>query len=478
MRLKFFSHLLLMVLLNLLVKPIAIFGIDAQVQNVVGAEEYGIYFSLLNFTYLFNIFLDFGITNFNIKYIAHYPHLAKQYIGKIIPLRFLLLLIYIIITLGLGLIFGYNQKQYEILLFLILNQFLISVILFFRSYFSGLLLLKLDIILSVLDKLFLILLMGYLLYFQTNIEISILNFVQIQTLSLLLTCFIALILIFVKVGIPKIKWNLSFNRLIIKKSYPYALLIIFMMIYSRTDAVMLERILPIGSHETGIYAQAYRLLDAFFMFASLFSSLLFPIFANMLKKKMDIISLLDSSSSVLFSGAFTLVVICFFNSEFLMNLFYKNDVLNSSLVFKYLIISFIPLCVTLIFGTLLTANGNLSFLIKLSLIGIFINILFNWLLIPIYGAFGATMTSLITQFLIALVHVFYTFKTFKIKLNGQLFLKYAGFVVLLCFSGNILHFSLNNYLQICLLILISITYLLASNLLQWKLILEILKRKN
>ena len=59
MRLKFFSHLILMVLLNLLVKPIAIFGIDAQVQNVVGAEEYGIYFSLLNFTYLFNIFLDF-----------------------------------------------------------------------------------------------------------------------------------------------------------------------------------------------------------------------------------------------------------------------------------------------------------------------------------------------------------------------------------------------------------------------------------
>ena len=466
-----------MVLLNLLVKPIAIFGIDAQVQNVVGAEEYGIYFSLLNFTYLFNIFLDFGITNFNIKYIAHYPHLAKQYIAKIIPLRLVLLVIYVFITLSLAAVFSYNQKQYEILLFLILNQFLISVILFFRSYFSGLLLLKLDIILSVLDKLFLILLMGYLLYFQTNIEITILTFVKVQTISLVITCLLALILIFIKVGLPKIKWNLSFNRLIIKKSYPYALLIIFMMIYSRTDAVMLERIMPIGSHETGIYAQAYRLLDAFFMFASLFSSLLFPIFANMLKKKMDVSPLLNSSSSVLFSGAFTLVIVCFFNADFLMNLFYKNDVLNSSLVFKYLIISFIPLCVTLIFGTLLTANGNLSFLIKLSLIGIFVNILFNWLLIPIYGAFGATMTSLITQFLIALVHVFFTFKTFNIKLNGQLFLKYAGFVVFLCFSGYFLHFSLNNYLQICFLILISITYLLASNLLQWKLILEILKRK-
>ena len=52
MRKTFLSHLFLIVLLNLLVKPLAIFGIDAQVQNEVGAAEYGFYFSLLNFTML------------------------------------------------------------------------------------------------------------------------------------------------------------------------------------------------------------------------------------------------------------------------------------------------------------------------------------------------------------------------------------------------------------------------------------------
>ena len=57
MQKKFISNLILLALLNLVIKPVAIFGIDVTVQNRVGSEDYGLYFSLLNFTYLFNILL-------------------------------------------------------------------------------------------------------------------------------------------------------------------------------------------------------------------------------------------------------------------------------------------------------------------------------------------------------------------------------------------------------------------------------------
>jgi O-antigen/teichoic acid export membrane protein len=477
MRLKFFSHLILIVLLNLLVKPIAIFGIDANVQNEVGALEYGIYFSLLNFTYLFNILLDFGITNFNIKYIAQYPHLAKQYIGKIIPLRLFLFLIYVFITLVFAFLLSYNEKQYQILYYLIFNQFLISVILFFRSYFSGLLMLKTDIILSVLDKFILIVLMSYFLFFQNVIKISIINYVQIQTISLSIACFLCLILILVRVGIPKIKINFAFNKLILKKSIPYALLIVLMMLYNRVDSVMLERILPESSLETGIYAQAFRLLDALFMFASLFSSLLFPIFSNMLKAKQNIIPLLYSSSSLLFSSAIIIIIILMFNSEFLMNLVYKNEVKSSACVLKFLIISFLPLCVTIIFGTLLTANGNLRFLNIVSSIGILFNVVFNYLLIPEYGAIGATITSLITQTIVALIYVIHTFKLFKIKILFIDFSKFIFFIILLFTFAYFTQNYLSNLLFIASILVISLAYLLLSNLIQWRLLLDLLKKK-
>jgi hypothetical protein len=47
MQKKFLSNLALILVLNLLIKPFAIFGIDATIQNRIGAQEYGLYFSLL-----------------------------------------------------------------------------------------------------------------------------------------------------------------------------------------------------------------------------------------------------------------------------------------------------------------------------------------------------------------------------------------------------------------------------------------------
>ena len=61
MQRKFLTNITLLLFLNFLVKPFWIFGIDRTIQNIVGAGEYGWYSSLLNFTFLFNILLDFWI---------------------------------------------------------------------------------------------------------------------------------------------------------------------------------------------------------------------------------------------------------------------------------------------------------------------------------------------------------------------------------------------------------------------------------
>ena len=118
-----------MVFLNLLVKPFSIFGIDATVQNRVGAEEYGLYFTLLNVSFLFNILMDLGINNFTVKNIAQYPHIVSRYMGKLLSFRLLLFLIYSTITLLLGAVIGYNSREFLLLGFLILNQFLMILLL-------------------------------------------------------------------------------------------------------------------------------------------------------------------------------------------------------------------------------------------------------------------------------------------------------------------------------------------------------------
>lgn len=437
MQKKFISNLALMVLLNLLVKPIAIFGIDATVQNRVGAEEYGIYFSLLNFSLLFNIFLDFGINNFTTKNIAQYPKLASKYLGKVITFRFILFLFYAIVSYSVAIILNWNEHELYLLSFLIFNQFLITMIAYIRSHFSGMLLFKTESIIGVLDRLLLIVFCGIVLFFPiVKGEFKIEWFIWIQSVCYGLALIIGFILLFSKIGMPKLKYNPAFSYAIIRKSFPYALLILLMMVYTRVDSVMIERMHPNGKTEAGYYAQGFRLLNAFFMFAMLFSNLLFPIFSKMFKRKDDVLPLLSTASKLLIGGSILIAIISLFNSEYILGLIYNSDIHSSSTTFQLLMFSFIGMCSTILFGTLLTAKGNMFFLNITASIGIVVNFLINLYLIPIYGATGAAIATVITQSLVSITQFIYCIKTLRIDFSYMLviqFILFTSSLTLLCY---------------------------------------------
>jgi len=162
MQKKFLTNLGLLLFLNLLVKPFWVLGIDRSVQNAVGAEDFGFYFSILNFSFLFNILLDFGVTNFNNRNIAQNSQLLNKHFSGILILKILLAVIYFTVTFSIGLIIGYNSAQFQMLAWVAFNQFLLMFILYLRSNISGLLMFKTDSVISVLDRLLMILFCRYI----------------------------------------------------------------------------------------------------------------------------------------------------------------------------------------------------------------------------------------------------------------------------------------------------------------------------
>ena len=479
MQRKFLNNLILMVFLNLLVKPLAIFGIDAEVQNRIGAEEYGLYFSLLNFTYIFNIILDFGITNYNTKYVAQYPHLVKRYMGKILPLRFLLFFIYVFISLVLAIVLGYEGRQFIFLGILIFNQFLISVIQYLRSYFAGLLLFRVDTLLSVMDRILLILITGYLLYFSSlRGEFRLSWFVGAQTVSYLIAVIFAVSLVLWKIGIPKLHWSPAFNKVILRKSFPYALLILLMMLYNRIDAVMIERLHPSGLQQAGIYAQAFRLLDAFVMFGMLFSNLLFPMFSRLIKERAPVVPLLDSASGLLLGFAMVVAITCFAYPYQILDLIYTQDIHEAVPTFRWVILSFIPISIVTIFGSLLTANGSLKTLNYVSFMGLLLNILLNLFFIRKWGAWGAAMATLITQSGVALIQVIFVWKYFQLRASVRLVLRYTGFTAWLLISCAFIgDLDFENPLTGIMLALLSGTLaFFIFGLVKWRMLIGMLKK--
>ncbi len=436
MKRKFITNLVFLLILNLLIKPFWIFGIDRTVQNTVGAEEYGLYFSLFSFSILLNFVLDPGITNFNNRQIAQDNSILKDYFSAILPLKFILGIIYTLICITIGLILGYSSKQFHILFLLILNNFLLSLILYFRSNISGLHFFKTDSIVSVLDRFIMIIICSILLWGKTTDKIFKIEwFIYAQTISYTLTALIAFAIVLSHSGKVVLIFKPGYTIKILKDSFPYALLILLMSLINRIDSVMIERLLPDGKEQAGLYAQSFRILDASSMFALLFAGLLLPIFSKMIKQKQEIGQLLGLSFSMLIIPAIILVIISSFYGKEIINVLYNEHIEISSRIYSRLIISFLFISTTYIFGTLLTANSNLQHLNIFAGVTVIINVGLNLFLIPRYKAEGAAYANVLSQGFFAVSQVFITVSIFKLKINYILLARHFFFIILLIITG-------------------------------------------
>jgi O-antigen/teichoic acid export membrane protein len=224
-----------------------------------------------------------------------------------------------------------------------------------------------------------------------------------------------------------------------------------MSFYNRVDPVLIERLLPagVGEEQSGVYAQAFRLLEAGQNFAYLFAVLLLPLFSKMIKEKHVIDHLVKLSFSLIITGALIISITSSFFGEQLMLLMYTpfelettaeymHRIGESARIFKLLMYSFVAISATYVFGTLLTANNNLKQLNSIATIGLLTNLVLNFILIPHFLAYGSAIASLSAQSITALLQMGFAYHILKLKIDFKLLLGMAITVVSLIVSGYIL----------------------------------------
>jgi O-antigen/teichoic acid export membrane protein len=433
---KFLSGLGLMLALNMLIKPVWIFGIDRTVQNITGSD-YGFYYSILNFSFLFSIILDVGITSFNNRQISQDNNLLKDHFAGLLAVKLILAVVYMLVVLAVGYVIGYSSRQMHLLLLLGVVQFLSSLILYLRSNISALMLFKTESFFSVMDRFLMICICSVLIWGNiTNGPFQIEWFVYAQIAAYFITATLAFLVVLNHSQGFKIDLLPRLSSGIIRKGMPYALLGLLMMMFSKIDTVMLERMLPDGVNQVAIYANAYRLLDAANNIPFLFSILLFPLFARMLADKSDISQIVRISLALLFPLSIMVASVALFYSSQLMNLLYVHHIQKSSEVFSILMFSFVANAILYVFGTLLTANGSVKLQNKLMFLALILNVGLNVFLIPQYKVIGAAWAGVITQGFVALAEMYLAFKLISIKTGPRFIpaLLLFGFVIFILSS--------------------------------------------
>ncbi len=439
MKKKFFSNLILLVSLNLLVKPFWVFGIDRTVQNVVGADAYGFYFSLFSFSLLLNILLDAGTTNYNNRTISRDPGKLSAYFSHLFLIRLVLAVVYAVVTFGIAFLLGYSGKQLHLLIFLVINQFLASMILYFRSNITGLHLFKTDSVLSVADRILMIILVGLALWghiVQKPFQIE--WYVYLQTVAYVIVAVVAFLLVWSKTIFFRPHFEKIFFIKIVRESLPFAILTLLMALNYRVDSVMLERMLPDGAEQAGIYAQAFRILDAFTMYAYLFSVILLPLFSRMIKKNEPVIDLLRFAFLLMMVPVLIIGLATIIYRYPVMDLLYLKHTDISSNVLGLLMGALLFVSSGYLFGTLLTAGGDIKILGRLAATGFILNIVLNAILIPRYQAIGSAWASLVTQAGIGIGQIIIVHHNFKLPVRRIIPARIYLFIFIVILSGLIL----------------------------------------
>lgn len=462
---RFYFSLFLLIFLNGIIKPVWIFAIDRQVQNHVGIADYGQYFSLFNLSVIFTFLLDLGLTVYFSRQLAIRNISFDDLAGNFLLLRLLLVLVYLLVVFSIALFTGVTR--WDIVAYTALIQIFSSLFVFFRSLISAHQWFRADAWLSVLDKTLMIVLCGILLYLPSLLgSISIERFLVLQFSCLAAAMFSAWAYLSLK-GIsftPQRNWMP--DKTLFRKVLPFGLIILLMSAHSRIDAFLLERIKENGAYEAGLYAAAYRLLDAANMVGFLAASFLLPYIARQWSEQKDITPVVLHSRHFLLMFSIGIVCVIAFLAPWIQQVLYHHQDENEISILQWCLPALIGYSLTQVYGTALTATGHITPFCYLVSLFLLLNIILNLILIPLYGAKGCCISALISQISGGITIAIYATKSLKLNPGYRSLLVYIFTAALV--SGFLYvsrNWDISKWLLIVVAAIITLSILAGSRLL-------------
>lgn len=435
MRRFFAKNLLFVIALNALVKPVWIFAIDRTVQNKVGHASYGTFQALLNMSVIMQFVLDFGLNSYNTRMISRNPESYAERFPVMLGLRLLLMGLYALVVLGIGWAAGYRGATLALLCGTLLIQTLTILLLFIRSNVAAFQRFRLDGLLSITDRMLMILVCGALLILPaTRQHFRIEWFVWSQVACYAAAICLGFYLLWRITGIP-VHLSFHFEKVgsMMRASAPYALLIFLMSIYMRVDVPLIERLH--SAQEAGRYIGASRQLDVCNQFAILFAGILLPLFARMLSEGKNIASIVRLSTNLLFPLSVLASVIAWTAGTGIMHLLYPVANAYDGRVFAWVMSCLPAYSLMYIYSTLLTANGALRLLNVQAGCAAFFNLTINSIVVPKYGAEGAAIVACLTQWSIATSTLFFATRRNALPVHYRWIASHIGFIALMAITA-------------------------------------------
>ena len=244
----------------------------------LGVGGFGMYTKVFTFFQIFGVILDLGLYNVTLKLISHEDDKnSETIINKILTLRLLLNLFFLIVP------FFCLLLNYELIvkqsIFILSGIFLFSNL---AQIFSVLFQKKLDTGPIILSEVISRILYFIFVFIAYKLDLGLTYVIVANVISSTVGFFI---IYFATKKYIKMKliFDKAFFKEALKMSWPFALSIIFNLIYFRADTFLLT-ILK-SNEDVGIYSAAYKVLEIYIGIPAILVSLILPILDQSYKNR-------------------------------------------------------------------------------------------------------------------------------------------------------------------------------------------------
>ena len=373
------------------------FVVGVFTANYLGPSNQGLIDYAMAFTVFFYSICTLGISSIIVKNFIDYPEEEGKTLGTAIGLRFISSFISMVIIIGIVLVADYGEKTTIIVAVLVSSSLCFQVFDAFNEWFQNRLESKFSSIATLI---------GYVLVSVYRIILlvtggSIYLFALSHTVDYVGIA-LFLIIAYKKKGGPKLSFSKEKAKQLLKSSYHFILSGLMISVYNATDKLMLKHM--VSQAEVGFYSRANSLCTMWcFVLAAIITSVTPNIIKHFKAKNPEYQTRNRQLYCVVFYVSVLVSLIFTFLGKWIISILYTPEYLPAYKPLQVLtwLTGFSYLGVAR--NVWVVCEEKQKYLKWLYLVAAISNVGLNIAFIPLWGAVGAAVASVITQALTAIV---------------------------------------------------------------------------
>lgn len=367
--------------------------ITVLMARYLGPEQFGILNYAISFVALFGILSSLGLNTLVTRELLNNPQDSDHIMGTSFMLSFVGALVLLpLAVISVSMVRPDNELIFKMVL-IISSTFFFGSFNVIKYWFESHVQAKYSSIVEGSLVFVSAFVKGTLIYLEAPL-IAFAWVILVESILLAL----GLVMMYLKKSNKLSTWKISYDeaKYLLKEAYPMILSGTIFVFFTRIDQVMLGSM--VGDEAVGIYAVAVRLSESWIFIPGIIATSFFPAMLNARKNNYELY--LERTQHLLNLMALLGVVVAIVTSVLaspIVNLIFGEHYNESSIILVIHIWSMLFYSISIISFRYFISEGLQIYSFYRAIAGLILNIVLNYFLIPLYGAVGAAIATVISQ---------------------------------------------------------------------------------